>query len=115
MFHLEADLHWIDFRREADLHWIDTTPARLGELAALLARGATPDPGKGRGPEDRQTRQVPHRGARGSVEALGVVETLGIVKSFGQTPTLWAGDSLMVPGDAAPLGRMTGPASMRFE
>ena len=26
------------------LHWIDTTTARLGELTALLTRGATPGP-----------------------------------------------------------------------
>ncbi len=30
------------FHLEADLHWIDATTARLGELAALLTRGATP-------------------------------------------------------------------------
>jgi DNA-binding PadR family transcriptional regulator len=40
------------FHLEADLHWIDTTTARLAELAALLTRGATPGPRKGRGPDD---------------------------------------------------------------
>jgi DNA-binding PadR family transcriptional regulator len=39
------------FHLEADLHWIDTTAARLGELAALLTRGATPGP-----PERARTR-----------------------------------------------------------
>ncbi len=39
------------FHLEADLHWIDTTTARLGELAALLTRGATPGP-----PERVRTR-----------------------------------------------------------
>ena len=39
------------FHLEADLHWIDTTTARLGELAALLTRGATPEP-----PERERTR-----------------------------------------------------------
>jgi hypothetical protein len=92
------------FHLEADLHWIDTTTARLGELAALLARGATPDPGKGCDPMTASQGKCLIE-ALGVVKSLGVVETLGIVKSFGQTPTLWAGDSLMVPGDAAPLGR----------
>lgn len=32
------------FHLQADLHWTDTTTARLGELAALLTRGATPGP-----------------------------------------------------------------------
>ena len=35
------------FHLEADLHWIDTTTARLAELAALLTRGGDPPtPGK---------------------------------------------------------------------
>lgn len=85
------------FHLEADLHWIDTTTAGLGELTALLARGATPDPGKGADPMTASQGKC-------LIEALGVVETLGVVKSFGQTPTLWAGDSLMVPGDAAAAG-----------
>jgi DNA-binding PadR family transcriptional regulator len=32
------------FHLEADLRWIDTTSARLNELATLLTRGTTPEP-----------------------------------------------------------------------